>query len=63
MNYTRVINRPRGVRSAKKITERSLIGERGVALIRKRVLDMGYVWHDRRSTRRPEPDQATACTR
>jgi hypothetical protein len=48
MNYTRVINRPRGVRSAKKITERSLIGERGVALIRKRVLDMGYVWHDRR---------------
>jgi hypothetical protein len=48
MNYTRVIISARGARSAKKITERSLIGERGVALLRKRVLDMGYVWHDRR---------------
>jgi hypothetical protein len=36
MNYTRVISRVGGVRGAKKITERSLIGER-VALIRKYV--------------------------
>jgi hypothetical protein len=48
MNYTHVITRTRSARSAKKITERSLIGERGIALIHKRVLDMGYVWHDRR---------------
>ncbi len=48
MNYTRVITRASGARGAKKITERSLIGERGVALLRRRVLDMGYVWHDRR---------------
>jgi len=48
VNYTRVIIRTRGTWTAKKITERSLIGERGVALLRKRVLDMGYLWHDRR---------------
>ncbi len=48
MNYTGVIIGARRARSAKKITERSLIGERGIALIHKRVLDMSYLWHDRR---------------
>jgi len=32
----------------KKVTPQTLIGEGGVALIARRVNQMGYLWHDRR---------------
>lgn len=32
---------------AKKMTNRSILGDKGIALIHRRVLDMGFVWHPR----------------
>ncbi len=31
----------------KRITRSTIIGEQGIALIARRVLDMGFVWHQR----------------
>jgi hypothetical protein len=32
---------------AKKITDRTILGDKGIALIHRRVLDMGFIWHPR----------------
>jgi len=32
----------------KTVTQQTLIGEGGVALIARRVNEMGYLWHERR---------------
>lgn len=34
----------------KKVTKQTLIGEKGIALISRRCLDMGYLFHPRRVT-------------
>ena len=34
-------------RVAKKVTDRTILGDKGIALIHRRVLDMGFVWHPR----------------
>jgi hypothetical protein len=37
-----------GVAQGKKVTRRTLIGEKGIALISRRCIDMGYLIHPRR---------------
>lgn len=32
----------------KKLTRSTIISEAGIALINRRVTEMGFVWHDRR---------------